>query len=115
MFLHELRHIKAYQRLLRTEQEFRETACDFCLSHARRPKEEEATHRTQRRLEARSAAANRPRQRGDGFVLADDPLVQLRLDAQKLLLFVFFNGGDADAGPARDYFLDILPGHDTRG
>src|SRR4029077_17807495 len=106
-------HIKAYQGLLRTKQEFRKAPCDFRFSDARRPKEEEATHRTQRRLEARSAAANRTRQCGDGFVLADDALVKLRLDTQKLLLFVFFNGGDTDAGPARDHFLDVFAGHDT--
>ena len=78
------------------------------------PKEEEAADRAQRRFEASAAAANRARQGGDGFVLADDALVQLRLDAQKFLLFVFFNRGDADAGPARDHFLDILAGNDSR-
>ncbi len=113
VFFHELRHIEAHQRLLRTKQEFRETPRDFGLANARRPKEEEAAHRAQRRLEAGPAATNGASQSSNGFVLADDALVQLRLDAQEFLLFVFFNGGDADAGPARDHFLDIFAGHDS--
>src|SRR5271169_4135762 len=75
VFFHELRHIEAYQRLLRTEQEFRETAGDFGLADARRPKEKEASDRTQRRLEACTAAANGACQSDDSFVLADDALV----------------------------------------
>jgi len=41
--------------------------------------------------------------------------VELRLDTEEFLLFVFFNGGDADAGPAGDDFFDILAGDDARG
>ena len=115
MLFHELRHIESHQRLLRTKQKFRQAPRYFGLAYARRPEEEETTHRTQRRLQPRSAAANRPRQRRDGLVLADHPLVQLRLDAQQLLLLVFLNGSDAHARPARNHFFDILARHDARG
>src|SRR6202171_6096152 len=101
VLLHELRHVEANQRLFRTKQKLRQPPGDFRLADAGRPQEEEAAYRAQRRLETRAAAANGASQRGDGLVLADDALVQFRLDAQKFLLFVFLNGSDADAGPAR--------------
>ncbi len=41
--------------------------------------------------------------------------MQLRLDAQQFLLLVFLNRGDANAGPARNHFLDVLARHDARG
>src|SRR5437899_12912510 len=63
-----------------------------------------------RRLEAGAAAANGARERGNGLVLADDTLVQLRLDAQELLLLVFLDGGNGNAGPAGDNLLDIFAG-----
>ena len=53
--------------------------------------------------------------RGDGLVLADDALVQFRLDAQQLLLLVFLDRGDADAGPARHHFFDVFARHDAGG
>src|SRR6266850_649275 len=114
MLFHELRHIEAYQRLLRTKQKFREAARDFRLANTGRPEEEEAAHRSQGRLESCAAAANGASQRGDGFVLADDALVQFRLDAQKFLLFVFLNGSDADASPARNDFFNVFSGHNAR-
>src|SRR6267378_609862 len=114
MLFHELRHIEAYQRLLRTKQKFREAARDFRLANTGRPEEEEAAHRSQGRLESCAAASNGASQRGDGFVLADDALVQFRLDAQKFLLFVFLDGSDADARPARDDFFNVFAGHDAR-
>src|SRR5271169_1214117 len=58
VFLHELRHIEAYQRLLRTEQEFRKPASDFRFADARGTQEEETTDGAQWRLETGAAAAN---------------------------------------------------------
>src|SRR6266446_5568890 len=84
VLLHELRHIEADQRLLRTKQKLRQAASNFGFADAGRPEEKEAAHRTQRRLESRAAAANSAGQRGDGFVLANDALVEFRLNAQKL-------------------------------
>src|SRR5712692_10120234 len=114
MLLHKLRHVEAYQRLLRTKQKLRQAPGDFRLADAGRPEEEEAAHRTQRRLETRAAESNGAGQRGDGLVLADDAFVEFRLDAQKFLLFVFLDGSDADSGPARDDFFNVFAGHDAR-
>src|SRR5512136_1575526 len=82
MFFHELRHIEAHQGLLRAKEELGETPRHFRLANARRPEEEEAAHWTQRRFEARPAATNGASERGNRFVLADDPLVQFGLYAQ---------------------------------
>src|SRR6266567_1686915 len=115
VLLHELRHVEANERFLRTEEKFRQATGDFGLAHTGRPEEEEAAHWTQRRLEPRAAPANGASQRRDGLILADDALVQFRLDAQQLLLLVLFDGGDADARPSRNDFFDVFARHDARG
>src|SRR5437879_3260161 len=89
VFFHELRHVEANQRFLRPKKEFGQAAGDLGLADAGGPEEKEAAHGAHRRLEAGAAAANGARERGNGLVLADDTLVQLRLDAQELLLLVF--------------------------
>src|SRR2546429_6709535 len=111
VFFHELRHIEANQRFLRPKKEFGQAAGDLGLADAGGPEEKEAAHGAHRRLEAGAAAANGARERGNGLVLADDTLVQLRLDAQELLLLVFLDGGNGNAGPAGDNLLDIFAGH----
>src|SRR5258708_33241465 len=58
MLFHELRHIEANQRLLRTEQEFREAARDFRFAYAGGAEEEEAADGTRRVFESGAAAAN---------------------------------------------------------
>src|SRR5439155_15168811 len=83
VFLHELRHVEANKRFLRTEQKLRQPSGDFRLADACRPQEKEAAYRPQRLLETRTAAANGAGQCGNGLVLADNALVQFRLDAQK--------------------------------
>src|ERR1700688_3143603 len=110
VLLHEFGHIEAHQRLSRAEKEFGETASYFRFADARGPEEKEATDGAQRRFQTGAAAADGASQRGDGFVLTDDALVKLGLDAQKFLLFVFLNRGDADASPARNDFFDIFAG-----
>src|SRR5260370_18826923 len=114
VLLHELRHVEAYQRLLRTKQKFGQAAGNFRLADAGRPEEKEAAHRTQRGLETRAAAADGASQGSDGPILADDALVEFRLDAQKFLLFVFLDGSDADAGPARNDLFNVFAGDDAR-
>src|SRR4029077_10976998 len=115
MLFHEFRHIEAHQRLLRTEQEFREAAGDFRFSDAGGAEEEETSDGKRRIFQTGAAAANGACEGGDGFVLADDAFVQLGLDAQEFLLLVFLGGGDGDAGPAGDDFLDVLAGDDAGG
>src|SRR5260370_7488144 len=114
VLLHELRHVEANERFLRTEEKFRQAPRHFGLAYAGRPEEEEAAHWTQGRLEPRAAPANGASQCRDGLVLADHALVQFRLDAQQLLLLVLFDGVDADARPARNDFFDVFPLHHAR-
>src|SRR5947209_16580112 len=86
MLFHELRHVEANKRLLRTEQKLRQAPGNFRFSDAGRTEEKEAAYRTQRRLETCAAAANGAGQGGNGFVLTDNALVELRFDAQQFLL-----------------------------
>src|SRR3989338_3189462 len=46
MLLHVFRHVHADERLLAVEEEFRKRARELRFSHARRPQEQEAAHRT---------------------------------------------------------------------
>src|SRR5216683_2971672 len=115
MLFHELRHVEANQRLLRTKEKFCEAAGNFGLADAGGTKEEEATDGTRGVFQTGAAAANGARERGDGFVLADDALVQLGFNAQELLLLVFLDGSYSDARPAGDDFLNVLAGDDAGG
>src|SRR5262249_38598150 len=82
VLLHEFGHIETNQRFFGAEKELRETPGDFGLADAGGAEKEEAAHGTGRRLQASAAAANRASECGDGFVLADDALVELRFDAE---------------------------------
>src|SRR5437667_9411509 len=113
MLFHEFRHVEADQRLLRTEQKLRQAPGNFRFAHARGTEEEEAAYRAQWRLQTCAAAANGAGQGGNGFVLTDNALVELRFDAQQFLLFVFLDGSDADAGPARNDFFNVFAGDDA--
>ena len=115
MLLHELRHIEADERFLAAEQERGESARDFGFPDAGGTEEQERSGRTARGLESRAGAADGARQRRDGLLLADDALVQLLFDAQKLGDLFFLNGGHRNAGPARDHVLDVVLGDDAGG
>src|SRR4029077_16074014 len=108
MLLHVFGHVEADERFLAAEQEIRQPARHFPLADAGGPEEQEATARAAGGLEAGAAAADGASESGDGAVLADDAPVQFLFDAQELLLFVFLDGGDGDAGPARHDLFDIL-------
>src|SRR5258708_33936811 len=107
MLFHELRHVEANQRLLRTKEKFREAAGNFGLADAGGTKEEEATDRARGGFQTGAAAGNGARERGDGLVLADDALVQLGLNAQSLRLLVFLDGSHGVAGPVGDHFVEV--------
>src|SRR5207245_3474421 len=107
--------VEANTGFRRTKQEFGQTTRHFRLADASRAQKEEAADRARRGLQAGAAAADGARERGDGFVLADDALVKFLLDAQELFLFVFLNGRNRDAGPARDDFFNVFTRHHTGG
>src|SRR5256886_7159792 len=115
VLLHEFRHIEAHQRLFGAEEKFRKAPGDLGLADTGRPKEEEASDRTRRRFQSRTAAADGASERGNRLVLTDDALVQFLFDAQKLLLFVFLDGSDGNAGPARNNLFDVFARDYARG
>ena len=115
MLFHEFGHVEAHQGFFRAEKKFGEATSHFGFADTRGPKEKEAANWTERRFQTGAAAANSASKRGDGFVLTDDALMELGFDAQKFLLFVFLDGGYADASPARDDFFDVFAGDDAGG
>src|ERR1700732_2944842 len=66
VLFHELRHIEANQRLLRTEQKFREAAGDFCFADAGGTEEKEAADGARGIFQSGAAAANSAGESGDG-------------------------------------------------
>src|SRR5262249_13906797 len=71
------------------------------LADAGRAEEHEAADRAVRILEARTRAADRPRDGRDRLFLADDALVELRLHAQQLVALVLIDRRHRPAGPLR--------------
>src|SRR5258708_2976785 len=110
MLFHELRHAEANHQLLPPKQQFSTPAGGFRFADAGGAEEEEAANGTRGIFESGAAAANGARERGYGFILADDALVKLGLDAQEFLLLVLFDGSDRDAGPAGHDFFDVFAG-----
>src|SRR5579863_9826139 len=108
MLLHEFRHIEADQSFLGAEHELRQGAGYFGFANARGTEEQERPNRPVRILQPRAAASDGASQRADGFVLADDSLVQLFFDAEELLGFFFLDRSDGDAGPAGDHVFDVF-------
>src|SRR5258708_2008491 len=115
MLRHERRHVEADQQFLGTEQELGDRARHFRLAYAGRPQEEEAADGTRRTLQARAASADRPGQRGDRLILADDTVVQLLFNPEEFLHFLFFDRMYRDAGPAGHHVFDVLARDDARG
>ena len=84
---HVLRHVDLDQRVAIAEHEFRERAGEERLADAGRAEEDERADRPLRILQIRARAAQRLADRGDGFVLADDALLQLGFHREQLLRF----------------------------
>src|SRR5579872_2678208 len=108
VLLHEFRHIEADQSLLGSEHELGQGAGNFSFADAGGTKKQERSDGTVRVLQARTAAADGASQSTDGFVLADDALVEFFFYAQQLLGFFFFDRSYRDAGPARDHVFDVF-------
>ena len=85
VLLHVLAHVDADHRPLVVEQELGERAGQLGLADAGGAEEQERADRPVRVGQAGPAAADGVGHRGDGLVLADDPLVQHLLHADELL------------------------------
>ena len=108
MLLHVFRHINADHGVLITEHGFRERLGQLGLTDAGRAEEQERTDRALGVAQADTAAADRLGDRGDGFVLADDTLVQRILEMQQALALVLGQLGYRHAGPAGNHGCDIV-------
>ena len=94
-------------------KKLRQSASHFGFADAGRSQEQERSGWTFGRFQPRARTANRPSQRRDRLLLADDAAMQLFFDAQKLGDFLFADRRHGHAGPARDHVLDIVLGHDA--
>lgn len=85
--------------------------CIARFSHPGRAEEQERTDRPVRIGQPRTAAANRIGDRADRFVLANNPRMQLLLQAQQLVALPFQHSGDRDPGCTRQHFSNLRIGH----
>src|ERR1019366_8049278 len=83
VLLHVLAHVELDQRGLVTEEQLGESLGKLGLAHTGRAEEDERPARALGVLEAGTGTADRPRQRVDRVLLADNPLVQILLEAQE--------------------------------
>lgn len=97
-----LAHVEADHPLLAGEQGLGERAGQFGLADAGRAEEEEAADRPVRAGESGAGAQYRVGDHADRLVLADDPLVQMLLQAEQPVLLLLGQAAHRDAG---------LPGH----
>ncbi len=103
-----LRHVDANHGALVVEQELGQGAGQLGFADAGGAEEDEAADGTVGILQAGAGADDGLGHGGDGFVLADDALVQLLFQVQQLLHFAFQQAGDGNAGPAADHLGDVL-------
>ena len=85
------------------EQELGERARQFGFADAGRAEENERADGTVGVFQSRAGAHHGVGHRLDGFVLADDALVQFVSKLEQFLHFAFEQFGHRDAGPAADH------------
>src|SRR5215475_5636822 len=99
VLLHKLGHIEADKSFFGAEHKLRQRAGDFGFADAGRSKEQEGADGTVRVLQASTRTPDGASQGADRFILGDDALVELFLDAQQFLGLFFLNGGNRHASP----------------
>src|SRR5437773_2347763 len=111
VLLHVLRHVESDERFLVAEQELGQSLGDLRLADARRTEEDERTDGPPGALQTGALPPRGAGQGGDRFILTHDPLVQKILHLEEPLRLLLLHGGDRDASPFRDDFLDVLLRH----
>ena len=101
VLLHVLAHVELDQRGLVTEEQLGKRLGKLGLAHAGRAEEDERPARALGVLEAGTGAADRSRQGVDRVVLADNPLVQILLEAQETGCLLLGELVDRNPGPVR--------------
>jgi hypothetical protein len=92
--------------VLVAEEQLGERLRELGLADPGRAEEDERAARALRVLQARTGAADRPGERVDRVLLADDPLVQLVLHPQELGRLLLGELVDRDPGPVREHLGD---------
>ena len=108
MLLAELAHVELDQRVLVAEQELGERLGQPGLTDAGRAGEDERPAGTLRVLQAGTGTPDRPGERLDGLLLADDALVQLVLHLEQPGGLLLGELHDRDAGRDGEHLGDQL-------
>ena len=106
-----LAHIDPHQRVFIIEHELGQGFGQFGLADAGRPDKDKGTNRAAGVFQAGARPADGIGDGRDGFVLADDALVQALFHLQQFFCFGFHHLADRDAGPLGDHFGDIIHIH----
>ncbi len=109
--LHVFRHIDPHYRLFIIEEELRQGAGEFGLSHSGGPQEDERPDGALGIFQARAAAANRLRHRGNGLLLADNAAVKFLLHAQQFGCLRLEHPGSGNTRPLGDDARNIISRH----
>ena len=112
MFLHKLGHIQPDQRVGGIEQFLCKHLDQLGLAHTGRPDKDERCRPAPRR-NLHTAAAHRCRDQPNRFVLADDLLFHLRLEAGDPFQLGFPDFGGRNTGPEFDDPREIVKRHRT--
>ena len=111
-FLLVFRHVNSNQGILGIEQELRQSPGQFGLADTRRSQENEGPDRLARLLEAGPRAANGATNRGNGFFLTHDTLVEKILHVQQLFRLFFFEFEERNTRDFGDHKTDFFgPDH----
>ena len=111
-FLLVLRHVDSNQGILGIEQELRQGPGQFGLPDPCRSQEDKGPDRLARLLETGPRATNGATDRGNGFLLPHDALVQKVFHVQQLFRFFLFEFKERNARDFGDHKTDFLgPDH----
>ena len=110
MLLLILRHVDTRHHRLVVEEIFSQCLGQLRLTDTRGAEEDEGGDRPLRVLQSCPRTAHGIADGGDGFVLSDDPLVELVFEAQQLLALTLHHACHGDARPAADHFGNVVGG-----
>ena len=110
VLLHVLAHIQADHVVLAVEEGFREGTRQFGFAHAGGSEENEGADGAFGVFETGTRPDDGVSHGFDGFVLANDALVQDFVEPQQFFVFAFGQAADGDARPERDHVGDFLRG-----
>ena len=94
------------------EHEFRERAGEEGFADAGRPQKDERPDRPLRIFQIGARPSQRLADGGDGFVLADDALLQFGFHREQLLRFLLLHSLERNAGHFRDDVHHVVRGHE---